>query len=55
MWDEKGHTDSEIFAISIELDKLLNRYYLLLQKIQSGATLIPSKPIFMKTKTKYRY
>jgi hypothetical protein len=29
LWKEKGYTDSEVLAASIELDELLNRYYLL--------------------------
>ncbi|HBF35693.1 MAG TPA: hypothetical protein DDW50_00045 [Firmicutes bacterium] len=29
VWKEKGYTDSEVLAVSMELDQLLNRYYLL--------------------------
>ncbi|HBF39128.1 MAG TPA: aspartyl-phosphate phosphatase Spo0E family protein [Firmicutes bacterium] len=27
LWDEKGYTDEEVLAASIELDHLLNEYY----------------------------
>ena len=27
LWDEKGYTDDEVLAASIELDHLLNKYY----------------------------
>ncbi len=26
LWDQRGHTDAEILAVSIKLDRLLNRY-----------------------------
>ena len=27
LWDQKGYTDEEVLAASIELDHLLNEYY----------------------------
>jgi hypothetical protein len=29
LWEAKGYTDSEVLAVSIELDELLNQYDLL--------------------------
>ena len=32
LWDDRGHTDPEILAASIELDRLLNIYQKLLSQ-----------------------